>query len=275
VPELPEVETIRRGLQRLEGTTLADVDVRERRLRRRIDVAALQALCGRRIARLGRRAKYLLFEAERGGGMIVHLGMSGRLFLVAPGSPPQPHEHVSWWFERDGESVELRFQDPRRFGLVAARRHGSVSDHPLFAGLGPEPFDAAFSPGYAYRATRGSRRPVKNALMDARFVAGVGNIYASEALWRAAINPKTRAGRISRRRWQRLLEAVVEVLQDAIAEGGTTLNDFRSATGDPGYFQIALRAYDREGASCARCGGTIRRIVQVGRSTYYCPGCQV
>lgn len=274
MPELPEVETIRRGLERLEGAALSDIEVRERRFRRGIDDVALRGLLGRRIERLGRRGKYLLFATEGGGGFIVHLGMSGRLFMVPAGAPLQAHDHVSWWFERDGEAVELRFQDPRRFGLVVSRLDGDLHSHPLFEALGPEPLGDGFSTAHVVAASRRSRRPVKNTLMDARFVVGVGNIYASEALWWARINPKTPAGRISRTRWSRLRGAVVEVLQHAISEGGTTLRDFRSATGDPGYFQIQLRAYDREGEPCWRCGSTIRRIVQAGRSTYYCRGCQ-
>jgi len=274
VPELPEVETIRRGLRRLEGATLADVEVRERRFRELVDDVALRRLVGRRLRRLDRRAKYLIFDFERGGGLIVHLGMSGRLFMVAVDTPLAPHDHVSWWFERDGETVELRLRDPRRFGLVAAVEAGDARDHSLFESLGPEPLGEEFSRAYVVAATRGSRRPVKNTLMDGRFVVGVGNIYASEALWAARINPRIQSGRIAAARWGRLRDAVVEVLQRAVDAGGTTLSDFRSATGDPGYFQIQLAAYGREGQQCPRCDGVIRRIVQTGRSTFYCPSCQ-
>lgn len=274
MPELPEVETIRRGLQPLEGAVLRRVEVREVRLRRRVSNAALAGLVGRRIESLGRRAKYLLVSMSGGGGIVIHLGMSGRLFMVPPGSPLHPHDHVSWWFGRPVGEVELRFRDPRRFGLVASRRRGSLLDHPLFRHLGPEPLGERFSEEYAFVVSRGMRRPVKNTLMDARFVVGVGNIYASEALWRARINPKTRAGSISRRRWARLRAAVREVLERAVACGGTTLSDFRSASGDPGYFQVELGVYGRDSESCGRCGATIRRIVQAGRSTYYCAGCQ-
>jgi formamidopyrimidine-DNA glycosylase len=274
VPELPEVETIRRGLQRLEGAILSDVEVRERRFRMPIDDAALHRLLGRRLRRLDRRAKYLTLDFEGGGGLIVHLGMSGRLFMVPVDTPLAAHDHVSWWFERDGETVELRLRDPRRFGLVASVEAGEAGDHPLFDGLGPEPLGDDFSSAYVIGATRGSRRAVKNTLMDAHFVVGVGNIYASEALWTAGINPRIRSGRIAAARWGRLRDAVVEVLQRAVDAGGTTLNDFRSATGDPGYFQIQLAVYAREGQQCHRCGGVIRRIVQTGRSTFYCPSCQ-
>jgi formamidopyrimidine-DNA glycosylase len=274
VPELPEVETIRRGLRRLEGATLGDVEVRERAFRRDIDVEALRALLGRRVRDIGRRAKYLLFATEHGGGIIVHLGMSGRLFMVPQGTPVEPHDHVSWWLDRDGETVELRLHDPRRFGLVASCSRGDLRQHPLLAGLGPEPLEQDFSTAYAFAATRRSRRPIKATLMDARFVVGVGNIYASEALWHAGINPKTSSGRISRQRWDRLRLAVVGVLERAVAAGGTTLNDFRDADGALGYFQIELSVYGREGQGCRRCGAPVRRITQSGRSTFYCPACQ-
>lgn len=274
MPELPEVETIRRGLRRLEGATLDDVEVREQRFRIPVDDGALHRLLGRRLRRLDRRAKYLTFDFEGGGGWIVHLGMSGRLFMVPVDTPLAAHDHVSWWFERNGETVELRLRDPRRFGLVASVEDGEACDHPLFDGLGPEPLGDDFSHAYVVAATRGSRRAVKNTLMDGRFVVGVGNIYASEALWSARINPRIKSGRIGPARWARLRDAVVEVLQRAVDAGGTTLNDFRSATGDPGYFQIQLAVYGREGRQCPRCGGGIRRIVQTGRSTFYCPSCQ-
>lgn len=206
--------------------------------------------------------------------MVIHLGMSGRLFMVAPGTVVGPHDHVSWFFDRPEGPVELRLRDQRRFGLVISRRSGDLRDEALFRHLGPEPLSEGFSAEYAFAASRGSRRPVKNMLMDARFVVGVGNIYASEALWQARINPKTGAGRISRRRWLELRAAVRDVLRRAVASGGTTLSDFRSATGDPGYFQVQLSVYGRAGERCGRCGGRIRRIVQSGRSSFYCPGCQ-
>jgi len=274
MPELPEVETIRRGIQPLEGANLVGVEVRETRLRQPVDRGALEDLLGRRIEKIGRRAKYLLIRMEGGGGMIVHLGMSGRLLLLDAGEPIAAHDHVSWWFQRDGIESELRFQDPRRFGLVAAAAGRPIDEHPLLARLGPEPLDDGFSVAHLRAEADGSRRPVKNALMDSGFVAGVGNIYASEALWRARVNPKTAAGRISARRWAAIRESVRDVLGEAIEAGGTTLSDFRGASGDPGYFQFDLHVYDRAGSACSRCGGTIRRIVQAGRATYYCAGCQ-
>jgi len=275
MPELPEVETIRRGLHPLQGARLTAVEVRESRLRRRVSAAALQALVGRRVGELGRRAKYLLMPTIGGGGMLLHMGMSGSLLLLLPnGSSPARHDHVSWWFESRDGNFELRFRDPRRFGLVAARSHGALGAHRLLRRLGPEPLGDGFSAAYLYARTRGSRRPIKTALMDAELVAGIGNIYASEALWRAEVNPKRPAGRISSSRWQKVRDAVRVVLEEAIAAGGTTLSDFRGAAGDPGYFQVRLSVYDRAGTACDRCGATVRKIVQAGRATYYCPGCQ-
>lgn len=274
MPELPEVETVRRGLQPLEGATLERIVVRESRLRRRVSVAALRALTGRVVAPLDRRAKYLLMPMVGGGGMIVHLGMSGRLLLAGSGDALDRHDHLSWWFKKRGTTIELRFRDPRRFGSVTVLQRGQLRDHPLLEKLGPEPLEGEFTADYAFARSRRSRRPVKNALMDARFVVGVGNIYASEALWGARINPKVAAGRISRRRWGELVGAVRDVLRRAVAAGGTTLNDFFGARGDPGYFQVRLRAYGRDGEPCRRCGASIRRIVQAGRATYYCPACQ-
>ncbi len=274
MPELPEVETIRSGLVVLEGSVLRGVEVRDVRLRRRVSPGALQRLVGRRLLRAGRRAKYLLLPMSEGGGLVIHLGMSGRLFMVAPGTPVGPHDHVSWRLEGAAGERELRFRDPRRFGLVAARGAGDLRADPLFRHLGPEPLGETFTAEYALAAARGSRRTIKDVLMDGRFVVGVGNIYASESLWQAGVNPKTRAGRISHRRWLRLTGAVRDVLRRAVASGGTTLNDFRSASGDPGYFQVELAVYGREGSQCSRCGLAVRRIVQGGRSTYYCCGCQ-
>jgi len=274
VPELPEVETIRRGLVALEGAVLKEVTVRDVRLRRRVSPGALERLVGRTLLRAGRRAKYLLLPVSGGGGLVIHLGMSGRLFMVAPEASLGPHDHVSWRLGGPAGELELRFQDPRRFGLVAARAAGDLISDPLFRHLGPEPLGDTFTAEYAFGAARGSRRTIKDVLMDGRFVVGVGNIYASESLWQAGVNPKTRAGRISRGRWHRLTSSVRDVLQRAVASGGTTLNDFRSATGDPGYFQVELSVYGREGDNCGRCGAAIRRIVQGGRSTYYCCGCQ-
>ena len=269
MPELPEVEVIRQGLLPFVGEKIKAVEVREARLRRRVSVAGLRRLVGDRIGNVERRAKYLLISTRSGGGLLVHLGMSGQLLVRRPGAPLDNHDHVRWWLD----GVELRFRDPRRFGLVVSTS-SPLREHPLLARLGPEPFGPEFAEDYLCDRTRGSRRPVKNALMDSSFVAGVGNIYASEALWLAGVNPRRRAGRISRDRWRGIRDAVREVLRDAIEAGGTTLNDFRDATGNPGYFQVRLSVYDRAGGVCVRCRSQIRKIVQVGRATYYCARCQ-
>lgn len=277
MPELPEVEIVRQSLRsHVCGARLSWLEVRERRLRQTIRVAALQGLVGRRIEDVQRRAKYLLLHLEGGGGLILHLGMSGQLLLLPPEAELHRHDHLRWRLEGGDltDKLELRFRDPRRFGLVIALSAGRLDEHQLFTGLGPEPFDPSFTAVYLRRASSRSRRAVKNMLMDARVVAGMGNIYTSEALWVARINPRTAAGRVSLGRWRRLRVAVREVLEAAIREGGTTLNDFRSPLGEVGYFQVKLHVYDREGCPCARCGCLIKRIVQSGRSTYYCTGCQ-
>jgi formamidopyrimidine-DNA glycosylase len=277
MPELPEVETIRRGLQwPLHGARLQDIQVRDRRLRRPVAAAALARLNGRSISSVGRRGKYLLLHLVDGGGLLIHLGMSGRLLLLSRDSALDPHDHVRWQIEGDHlpTGSEMRFRDPRRFGTVLARARGDIARHPVLDSLGPEPFDEAFSAGYLRHKAARSRRPVKNMLMDATVVAGLGNIYVSEALWVARVNPKTRAGRLSLARWERVRRAVREVLESAIFQGGTTLNDFRDASGQSGYFQVRLQAYGREAQPCARCGGRIRRVVQSGRSSFYCPACQ-
>jgi formamidopyrimidine-DNA glycosylase len=207
--------------------------------------------------------------------MLVHLGMSGRVIIGSALGEPAKHDHIAWWFETpSGERLEVRLNDPRRFGLVEVVADRRLSEHPLLAHLGAEPLDAAFSVDLLRSAAAGARRSVKSLLMDARVVVGIGNIYVSEALWRARVLPGTRAGRISRSRWRRIRAATVDVLAAAIEAGGTTLRDYRDPEGNLGYFATALDVYGREGESCRRCGGTVRRRVDLGRSTFYCPGCQ-
>lgn len=279
MPELPEVETVRRGLAAtVSGCRMAAVRVRDVRLRQPVDPEALQRLVGARVTSVGRRAKYLLLEMDTGAVLIIHLGMSGTLRVTHPETELDRHDHVRWLFAGPGLAgdKELRYRDPRRFGLVLVSTRTQLQTHPLFCRLGPEPFDTEFSGQYLWERSRRLRRPVKNLLMDARMVAGIGNIYASEALWRARIHPARSARRIGLDRWDRLRRACVQVLGDAIRQGGTTLNDFRDAAGDPGYFAVHLAVYGRSGRACPRagCDGTIRRIVQAGRSTFYCPRCQ-
>jgi formamidopyrimidine-DNA glycosylase len=273
LPELPEVEVLRRTIEStVVGDGIESIDVRDRRLREPVDTRTLRRLLvGRRVTEIGRRAKYLLIHIEGGSTLVVHLGMSGRL-TVAPGDAPrEPHEHVVL---RLASGRKLRFRDPRRFGAVFALPTAAIAADRHFAKLGIEPLGDGFSGATLAAAARRRNASVKGMLMDAAVVVGVGNIYASESLYRAGIHPRRSVARISEERWDRLAAAVRSVLADAVAQGGTTLNDFADALGESGYFQAVLEVYDREGMACRRCGGTIRRLLQLGRSTYYCPGCQ-
>jgi formamidopyrimidine-DNA glycosylase len=271
VPELPEVETTRRGVApHLEGRTVSRVEVRETRLRQPVHPALAQLLEGATLLRVRRRAKYLLFDFGH-GTLIVHLGMSGSLRVLEPHTPVQKHDHVDLVFE--GRTV-LRLRDPRRFGLMVWTED-EPAQHALLAELGPEPWDAAFSAGYLSTLAASRSGAVKNFLMDGKVVVGVGNIYASESLHRAGIHPARPARRVAEARYAALVEAVQEVLDQAISFGGTTLRDFTRDDGKPGYFRNELRVYDRAGASCLRCGtGSIRQRVIGQRMSYFCPQCQ-
>lgn len=273
MPELPEVEVLRRSLEPLLiGDRIDRVEVRFPMLREPIPRRRLEeTLPGRRILRLGRRAKYLLIEVEGGHLLAVHLGMSGRLTLVPAQAPREDHEHVAF---RLASGRRLRLRDPRRFGLVLLLEAESWESDRHFRHLGLEPLGGELDGPTLAGLARGRRGPVKSFLMDAQRVVGVGNIYACEALYRAGIHPNRSVARISPARWQALADAVVAVLADAIAEGGTTLNDFANAQGESGYFQVSLAVYGREGERCERCARTIRRMVHANRSTFYCPGCQ-
>ena len=273
MPELPEVEVLRRSLEPLLiGDVVERVEVSNPALREPVDVARLRrAARGREVTALRRRSKYLLIDFDGGWTVAVHLGMSGRLTLVPAGTPLEPHEHVAFHL-RSGRRLRLR--DPRRFGVVFAVKTAELGADPHFAHLGPEPLEPGFSGETLARAAAGRRGPVKAFLMDAGVVVGVGNIYASESLHRAGVHPGRSVARISRGRWQRLAESAMAVLRQAISQGGTTLNDFADGEGNSGYFQVSLNVYDREGEPCRLCGRPVRRIVQAGRSTFYCPGCQ-
>ncbi|HEX6203628.1 MAG TPA: bifunctional DNA-formamidopyrimidine glycosylase/DNA-(apurinic or apyrimidinic site) lyase, partial [Thermoanaerobaculia bacterium] len=227
-----------------------------------------------------RRAKYLLVEVAGGRTLALHLGMSGRLTLAEPAGdgaagaaapPPLPHEHLVIHL---GSGRRLSFVDPRRFGLAFTLPTADLEADPHFAHLGVEPLSDAFDGAYLTAAARGRRGPVKPFLMDATVVVGVGNIYASEALFAAGVHPKRSVARISPTRWRRLAAAVRETLERAIDQGGSSISDFVDGEGRSGYFQVTFAVYDREGLPCPRCGTAVRRIVQAGRSTYYCPGCQ-
>jgi formamidopyrimidine-DNA glycosylase len=270
MPELPEVETTRRGIEPwLVGRRIERLIVREWRLRWRVPRALPLKLRGAAVRAVGRRAKYLLIETDA-GTLIWHLGMSGSLRMFDAGAPPLAHDHVDLVLD-SGRC--LRFNDPRRFGSLSFTT-GDVSRHRLLSRLAVEPLSADFEAGDLWRRARRRKSSVKSFIMDSRVVAGVGNIYASEALFRAGIRPRIAAGRISRPRMAALVTAIREVLTEAIDVGGTTLRDYVDAAGMPGYFSRKLYVYEREGKPCRRCGTTIRQFTQGQRSTYWCPRCQ-
>jgi formamidopyrimidine-DNA glycosylase len=272
MPELPEIEVLRRSLEPLlPGDVIEGVRVRNAALRERVRTRQLARVAGGRIEAVRRRSKYLLIDLSGGLTVAIHLGMSGRLTLVPEATPPEPHEHVSFQL-RSGRRLRLR--DPRRFGLVLALSTAGLAEDPHFAHLGVEPLDRGFSGDFLRREAAGRRGPVKAFLMDARIVVGLGNIYASETLFAARVHPARSVGRIGPASWERLAGSAVAVLRRAIAEGGTTLNDFADGQGRSGEFQVSLAAYGRQGEPCPRCGHLIRRLVQAGRSSFYCPHCQ-
>ena len=270
MPELPEVETTRRGLApHLVGQRIRTAIVRNAALRLPVPRGLAKRLAGATIHDVARRGKYLLIDCGT-GTLIVHLGMSGRLWLVEAGTPPQTHDHFDLVLE-NGRIVRLR--DPRRFGLVLWHAHGAP-EHTLLASIGPEPLSPAFSGKWLYDVTRSRAAAVKLVLMDSHVVAGVGNIYASEALFRAKINPRLPARRIGRARYDVLAEKIRETLEAAIRAGGSTLRDFVGGDGRAGYFQNEHLVYGRAGEPCLTCGTAIRELRQGQRSTFYCPVCQ-
>lgn len=270
MPELPEVETTRRGIEpHLVGSRVQQLVVRQHQLRWPVPKRLGSYLRNTRITAVQRRAKYLLVTTEL-GTLIIHLGMSGSLRMVDAAASPGPHDHVDLVI-CTGE--RLRYTDPRRFGAWLWTR-AEPTRHPLLKHLGPEPLGDAFDGRYLFRQSRGRKLAVKSMLMDSRIVAGVGNIYANEALFRAGIHPGRRAGRVSERRYQVLAEAVREVLSQAILQGGTTLRDFVGGEGKPGYFRQALQVYAQTGRPCRACATPIREIRTGQRSTFYCPRCQ-
>jgi len=273
MPELPEVEVIRRGLaSALTGRKIIRVVIQNRRLRLPLPRGRFKAWVeGRKVTSVGRRAKYLLITMESGARLVVHLGMSGRLAFVPEGAPRKDHDHVR--FILDG-GLELRFNDARRFGSVQVVTPERGDGAALFAGIGPEPFSRKFSAAYLLARTRGRKRPIKNLLMDGTVVAGIGNIYANEALFVAGIDPAMLAGGLDRDGCRRLVRGCRQVLERAIACGGTTISDFVNSSGVAGSFQCELQVYGRSGEGCRSCGSLIRRRVLAGRATYSCPLCQ-
>ncbi len=282
MPELPEVETVRRGLAPvMEGVRIARTQVNRPDLRWPFPPAMAERLTGRRVERLRRRSKYILADLDGGETLLIHLGMSGR--ILVSGDPlgrfvhdhpaPEKHDHVVLEME---SGARITFNDPRRFGAMDLLPTAEAAAHRLLAGLGPEPLGNDFHEVHLVAALRGRRSPVKALLLDQRIVAGLGNIYVCEALFRTGISPVRQAGRISARRVASLVPAIRQVLTDAIDAGGSSLRDYRQADGELGYFQHSFDVYGREGAPCRTpgCTSVIARTVQSGRSSFYCPTCQ-
>ncbi|SFD67062.1 bifunctional DNA-formamidopyrimidine glycosylase/DNA-(apurinic or apyrimidinic site) lyase [Roseivivax sediminis] len=282
MPELPEVETVRRGLVPvMEGVQIAHARVNRPDLRWPFPADMAVRLTGARVERLERRSKYLLAALDTGETLLMHLGMSGR--ILVSGDPlglfvhdhpaPETHDHVVFDM---ASGARVTFNDPRRFGAMDLMATEGREAHPLLSALGPEPLGNSFHEAHLVAAFEGRNTPVKAALLDQKIVAGLGNIYVCEALFRARIHPGRRAGRISHARRARLVPAIRETLTEAIAAGGSSLRDYRQADGELGYFQHSFDVYGREGQPCQRdgCGGIVRRIVQSGRSSFYCARCQ-
>ncbi|MEA3024281.1 MAG: formamidopyrimidine-DNA glycosylase [Alphaproteobacteria bacterium] len=292
MPELPEVETVRRGLQPvMEGARIVKAEARRGDLRRPLPKDFVKRLEGRTVTGLGRRAKYLLADLSSGEVLMMHLGMSGSFRVTqengekTPGEFHHPraedraHDHIVFHMS---SGARIAFNDPRRFGLMLLVPRTELADHPLMKAIGPEPLGNAFDAAMLAAACRGKKTSLKAALSDQKVVAGLGNIYVCEALHRARLSPKRQASTVATRtgtptaRAEVLVDAIKAVLQDAIKAGGSSLRDHRQTDGELGYFQHHFRVYDREGARCVTpgCKGTVKRIVQTGRSTFYCPTCQ-
>lgn len=282
MPELPEVETVRRGLAPvMEGRRIVAAEVNRPDLRWPLPDRMAERLTGAGVLRLRRRSKYILADLSTDETLIIHLGMSGR--MLVSGAPqagfhhdlptPQKHDHVVLHIEG---GATVTFNDARRFGMMDLAPTEGVEHHRLLAGIGPEPLGNAFDETYLTAGLAGRKSPIKTALLDQGLVAGLGNIYVCEALWHAGISPLRPGGRISAARAGSLVPIIRQTLDEAIAAGGSSLRDHRQADGSLGYFQHSFRVYGREGEPCRRdgCGGTVRRVLQSGRSTFYCPSCQ-
>ncbi len=270
MPELPEVETVRRGIEsHLKGQRITGTTVRDGRLRWPVDPKLASLLSGVTICAVKRRAKYLLIETDR-GHLMVHLGMSGRLYFVEAGTAAAKHDHIDWQLSN---RKTLRYTDPRRFGSVHWLP-GDTASHSLLDNLGPEPLSDDFDGEYLFRRSRKRTAPIKSYVMDGRIVVGVGNIYANEALFRAGIRPTAAAGRISKPRYEKLGSEIKLVLSEAIAQGGTTLKDFVGGDGKPGYFKQELSVYGRGGLPCLVCKSPLKELRLGQRATVFCSHCQ-
>lgn len=271
MPELPEVETVRRGLEpQILGKRFASVTVRESRLRWPVPADLALRVVGRRIESVDRRGKYILMGLDSGDRLLLHLGMSGRMRVLTEPLALVKHDHVDLQMQ-DGPL--LRYNDPRRFGALLLWNAGDAV-HPLLADMGPEPFSEAFTGDYLWERSRGRQSPVKTFIMDGHIVVGAGNIYAAESLFRAGIRPDRAAGSVSRKQYTALAGHIRDVLSEAIAQGGTTLRDFVGANGQSGYFQQDLWVYGRDGEPCRRCQTVLKRSVIGQRASVWCPRCQ-
>ncbi|WBL33290.1 bifunctional DNA-formamidopyrimidine glycosylase/DNA-(apurinic or apyrimidinic site) lyase [Sinirhodobacter sp. HNIBRBA609] len=280
MPELPEVETVRRGLlPAMEGRLIVQAEVNRPDLRWPLPENMAGRLTGARVVQLRRRSKYILADLDRGESLLIHLGMSGRMLVsgVMLGGfhldhpAPQKHDHIVLHMEG---GARVTFNDARRFGAMDLVRTDREEAYWLLAGLGPEPFGNDFHEDYLVARLKGRATPIKAVLLDQRVVAGLGNIYVSEVLFRAGIDPRRQAGKIAAKRVAGLVPIIREVLAEAIEAGGSSLRDHRQADGELGYFQHSFRVYDREDEPCITCATPIRRIVQSGRSSFFCPACQ-
>ncbi|MEN8838650.1 MAG: bifunctional DNA-formamidopyrimidine glycosylase/DNA-(apurinic or apyrimidinic site) lyase [Celeribacter marinus] len=282
MPELPEVETVRRGLEpSMSGAIITQADVNRPNLRWPFPDRMAERLTGARVERLRRRSKYILADLDRGETLLIHLGMSGR--MTVSGDPlgqfvhthpaAQKHDHVVFHMDN---GARVTFNDPRRFGAMDLLDTATAQTHPLLAKIGPEPLGNDFNEAHLTRAFQNKNTPVKTALLDQHIVAGLGNIYVCEVLFRAGVDPAQKAGALSRARVASLVPIIRDVLDEAIVSGGSSLKDFRQASGELGYFQHSFRVYGREGELCkgSECTATVCRIVQAGRSTFFCPECQ-
>ena len=270
MPELPEVEMTKKGIAPyIVGETVKDIIIRERQLRWPIPTGLKRSLKNQLIRKLKRRAKYLLFYTDN-GCMILHLGMSGSLRVLNKAAEHEKHDHVDIVFD---SGYLLRFRDPRKFGSIHWTKEDPL-EHKLINHLGPEPLSDEFDTNYLYQRSRKRTQAIKTFIMDSRIVVGVGNIYASEALFRAGIKPTNKAGRVSKARYEKLIEEIKNVLSEAIEKGGTTLRDFLNGDGKPGYFSQELNVYNREGEPCKKCKNKIKVIRLGQRSTFFCPQCQ-
>lgn len=287
MPELPEVETVRKGLEpHMVGHVIARADIRRPDLRWPFPENMAKRLTGKRVERLRRRSKYILCDLDSGETLLIHLGMSGRMTISNPKGAKdmvgdfhhlhpvhEKHDHVV--LDMD-QGVRITFNDARRFGAMDLLDTKTAEEHKLLASIGPEPLGNSFDEDYFISAIKGKNAPIKSVLLDQRTVAGLGNIYVCEALWRTGISPLCKAGRLSKARAVSLVPAIREVLNDAIAAGGSSLKDYRQTNGELGYFQHSFSVYGREGEPCKtpNCTGVVKRIVQSGRSSFYCSKCQ-